>query len=157
MIEDRLKIITRKSRFILATNELDSSALSLMDLLTAYKGQGKVERGFRFLKDPLFLSSSLFLKSPQRIMALMMVMTLCLLVYAALEYRIRQGLNEKDIFLPDQKGKPTKGPTARWIFQTFEGIHLLIIKDLQCVVLNMSEYHQRVLTLLGKRYGTIYS
>jgi transposase len=157
LIEDRLKIITRKSRFILATNELDSSALSLMDLLKAYKGQGKVERGFRFLKDPLFLSSSIFLKSPQRIMALMMVMTLCLLVYAALEYRIRQGLNEKDIFLPDQKGKPTKGPTARWIFQTFEGIHLLIIKDLQCVVLNMSEYHQRVLTLLGKRYGTIYS
>lgn len=156
-IEDRLKIIARKSRFILATNELDSSALSHMDLLTAYKGQGKVERGFRFLKDPLFLASSLFLKSPKRIMALMMVMTLCLLVYAALEYRVRQGLMERDISLPNQKGKPTKCPTARWVFQTFEGIHLLIVKDLQCVVLNMNEYHRRVLALLGKRYETIYS
>jgi hypothetical protein len=45
------------------------------DFLAAYKNQQKVERGFRFFKDPLF-------------MALMMVMTLCLLVYAALEYRI---------------------------------------------------------------------
>jgi transposase len=43
-----------------------------------------VERGFRFLKDPLFLASSLYLKSPKRIMTLMRVMTLCLLVYAHL-------------------------------------------------------------------------
>ena len=41
------------------------------------------ERGFRFLKDPMFLASTLFLKKAQRIMALLFVMTLCLLVYAA--------------------------------------------------------------------------
>ena len=51
--------------------------------------------GIRFLKDPLFLASSLFLKSPKRIMALMMVMTLCLLVYAALQHRIRQRLEQR--------------------------------------------------------------
>ena len=39
------------------------------------------ERGFRFLKDPLFFASSLFLKNPKRIMALLMVMLLSLLVY----------------------------------------------------------------------------
>jgi hypothetical protein len=38
------------------------------------------------------MAATLYLKSPQRIMALMMVMTLCLLVYAALEYRLRQAL-----------------------------------------------------------------
>ncbi len=157
LIEDRAKIITKKSRFILATNELDTSALSHVELLTAYKGQGKVERGFRFLKDPLFLASSLFLKSPKRIMALMMVMTLCLLVYAALEYRVRQGLKEQDLSLPDQKGKQTKRPTIRWVFQMFVGIHVLIIQELQCVVLNMNEDHRRVLTLLGKHYAAIYS
>lgn len=42
-----------------------------------------MERGFRFLKDPMFLASTLFLKKAQRIMALLFVMTLCLLVYAA--------------------------------------------------------------------------
>ena len=29
-----------------------------------------VERGFRFLKDPLFLASSVFVKKPERIIAL---------------------------------------------------------------------------------------
>jgi transposase len=49
-------------------------------------GQQKVERGFRFLKDPWFMANTLFLKSPKRIMALVMIMTLCLLIYGALEY-----------------------------------------------------------------------
>jgi transposase len=63
--------------FVLATNELDSSVVSDEQLLEAYKDQAvSVERGFRFLKDPLFYAESLYLKSPKRIMALLMVMTL---------------------------------------------------------------------------------
>ena len=77
--------LQRKSCFILATNALDGYALSDEQRLAAYQDQQKFERGFRFLKDPLFMASSLFLKSPQRLIALMMVITLCLLVYAALE------------------------------------------------------------------------
>jgi transposase len=45
-------------------------------------GQQKVECGFRFLKVPWFMVHTLFLKSPKRIMVL--IMTLCLLVYGAL-------------------------------------------------------------------------
>ena len=60
----RTRQLERKSCFILATNELDCAALSDQQLLAAYKDQQKVERGFRFLKDPLFMASSLFLKSP---------------------------------------------------------------------------------------------
>ncbi|MDM8561280.1 hypothetical protein [Candidatus Parabeggiatoa sp. HSG14] len=40
----------------------------------------------------MFIASTLFLKSPKRLMAWMMVMILCLLVYAALEHRIRETL-----------------------------------------------------------------
>lgn len=72
--------LRQHSRFILATNQLDTEALSDAERRPAYKAQHQVERGFRFLKDPLFLASSLYLKSPQRIMALRRVMTLCLLV-----------------------------------------------------------------------------
>ena len=44
-------------------------------MLENYTDQGvSVERGFRFLKDPLFFADSLFLKKPERIMALMMIM-----------------------------------------------------------------------------------
>jgi transposase len=46
-----------------------------------------------------------------------MVMTACLLVCAALEYRIRTTLATYQASVPDQKGKPTQKPTARWVFE----------------------------------------
>jgi transposase len=118
--------------------------LSDEELIAAYKDQQKVERGFCFLKDPLFPASSLYLKSPKRIMALMMVMTLCLLVYAALEYRLRQALKEQQRTFPNQKGQPVQNPTMRWIFHLFVGIHLLVIQTGQILVLNLKEHHQQV-------------
>ena len=54
-------------------------------------------------------------------MALLMVMTICLLVYAALEYRIRTALKEHAATFPDQKGKRIQNPTARWVFHDFVG------------------------------------
>ena len=54
----------RKSCFILATPELDTEALADEALRAAYQGQHQVERGFRFLKDPLFLASSLYSRIP---------------------------------------------------------------------------------------------
>src|SRR5215475_10025945 len=75
--------VDQHSCFILATNELDEGQLPTREVLAGYKGQAYAERGFRFLKDPQFLASSLYLKKPERIMALLMVMTVCLLVYAA--------------------------------------------------------------------------
>jgi transposase len=84
----------QKSRFVVATHDTEGAVLHDEQGLEAYrKDQQKVERGFRFLKDPLFMASTRFLKSPRRVMALMAIMTLCLLmVYAALEHRLRQGL-----------------------------------------------------------------
>ena len=46
-----------------------------------------------------------------------MVMTCSLMIYAALEHRIRQGLVEQNRSVADmKKKKPTQQPTARWIF-----------------------------------------
>ncbi|MDY6992846.1 MAG: IS1634 family transposase [Pseudomonadota bacterium] len=156
-LSERTRRLERKSCFILATNQLDEQALSDDELIKAYQDQQTVERGFRFLKDPLFMASTLFLKSPQRIMALMMMMTLCLLVYAALEYRIRQALNTHQETLPNQKGQAISNPTARWVFQLFAGIHVLVIEQLHSLVLNLSPYHLLVLRLLGTRYQQLYS
>ncbi len=143
--------------FILATNELDDALLSDRELLEGYKGQGKVERGFRFLKDPAFLAASLYLKKPERVMALLMVMTICLLVYTALEYRIRQALKTQGETFPDQKGKRTSTPTARWVFHYFVGIHLLYTPDQSWpIVINLNEEHQSLLDLLGDHYAWFY-
>lgn len=150
--------LQRKCCFILATNELDEHALSDEQVIAYYKkDQQKVERGFRFLKDPLFMAATLFLKNVQRIMALMMVMTLCLLVYAAIEWRIRQTLQQQARSFPDQKGQTTQQPTARWVFQFFSGIRVLVISHLQRIVLGMNEHHRALLTLLGNRYVSLYA
>lgn len=143
--------------FILATNELDEQKLPVAQVLRSYKGLSKVERGFKFLKSPYFLVASFFLKKPQRIEALLMVMTLCLLVYAALEFRIRQQLKKTNQHFPNQVGKPVQNPTARWIFESFMGIHLLIIEQIQEMVLNLQQKHLFILQLLGKPYERVYS
>jgi transposase len=71
----------RKACWIVGTNVLDAAILSDQHLVTTYKEQGGVERGFRFLKEPLFLTSSVSVKKPERIMALSFIMVLCLLIY----------------------------------------------------------------------------
>ncbi len=152
----RQERIDQRCCFILASNELDEHQLPPQEILQGYKGQSHAERGFRFLKDPQFLAASLYLKKPERIMALLMVMTLCLLVYAALEYRIRKALKDHGATFPDQKGKPTQNPTARWVFHYFVGIHLLITPGQWPVVLNLNEAHQNLLRLLGKPYMRFY-
>ena len=152
----RQALVDQHSCFILATNELDEAQLPAPAVLDGYKGQAYAERGFRFLKDPQFLASSLYLKKPEHVMALLMVMTVCLLVYAALEYRIRTALKEHAATFPDQKGKRIQHPTARWVFHYFVGIHVLFIPGQGLMILNLTDEHLHLLQLLGKRYTWFY-
>jgi transposase len=119
--------IQRAGRFILATNVLDEQVLSDEDVLTEYKAQQATERGFRFLKDPLFFTSSIFLNTPQRVAAMAMVMGLCLLVYSLGQRSLRQALDNAQQTVKNQVGKSTAKPTLRWMFQCFMSIHLLTI------------------------------
>jgi transposase len=124
----------RCGRFILASNVLDAAVLSASDALREYKAQQSVERGFRFLKDPLFFADSVFLKSPKRIAALGMIMALCLLVYNLGQRQLRQALTKQEQTIPNQLGKPTSSPTLRWVFQCFMAVHLVVFQGVQQVV-----------------------
>ena len=121
--------IEQKSCFILATNA-DEQALSPEEILHHYKAQSAVERGFRFLKDPLFFVSSLFIKKPSRIDALLMIMTLPLLVYSIAQRRMRASMKKTNETIPNQINKPTATPTMRWVFQCFEGINFVQTEEL---------------------------
>lgn len=112
-------------RFILATNVLDIDQLSWDEMITKYKEQQSCERGFAFLKDPLFFTDSVFLKSPERIEALALVMGLCLLVYSLGQRYLRSQLRQANSTLKNQLGQPTLTPTLRWIFQCFQAVHFL--------------------------------
>ena len=153
------KRLSEKGKFILATNELDDTKLSSEDFLDSYKGQQCVERGFRFLKDPLFMTSSVFLKKQERIMALSMIMCLCLLVYSLAQRLLRIRIRELETTLPDQRGKPTTTPTMRWIFQIFEGVHVLFHQKSggkHELVLNLTQQRLRILEILGPSFEKIY-
>jgi hypothetical protein len=85
-----------------------------------------------------------------------MGMTVCLLVYAALAYRIRTALQEPRATFPDQKGKRIQNPTARWVFHDFVGMHVLYIPGQGLMMLTLTDEHQHLLQLLGKRYVWFY-
>jgi transposase len=151
--------LKKKGKFIVATNELDADKLSNTELLDVYKGQQCVERGFRFLKDPLFMTSSVFLKKQERIVALGMIMCLCLLVYSLAQRFLRIRMRELKTTLLDQKGKPSTQPTMRWIFQVFEGVHLLSFREAggtRQIILNLTPERLRILEVLGHPFQKIY-
>jgi len=130
--QDESKINTEllsAGRFIIATNVLDSQELSDDSMLREYKAQQSCERGFGFLKDPLFFADSIFLKSPERIESMGMIMGLCLLVYTLAQRQIRNALLESKSTIKNQLGKATNSPTLRWIFQCFHCIHLITLNQ----------------------------
>lgn len=121
------------------------------------KSPSVVEKSFRFLKDPKVVASSLFVQKPERKRAILFLMTLCLLVYATLEYRIRYELKKAKQTFINQVGKPTQRPTLNWVFQCFEGIDLLYQEQEMIMVLNRKPRQQKILDLLGKEYWAFYS
>jgi transposase len=149
-----------KGKFIVATNELDEKILSDRQIIEVYKDQNvSVERGFRFLKDPLFYADRLFLKKPERVMSLIMIMTISLLVYSLAERRTRAALKEKGTHIWDQKNRPTDRPTARWVFTIFEDVLLLYTrsgKGTTVEAMNLRDEHKIILNSLGEHYRKMY-
>lgn len=146
-------------RFILASNQCDETLLDNHSILKQYKEQSCVESGFKFIKNNMFELDSFFLKTPARITALMMVMTLCLMVYNFAQYNLRKCLEEHDEVLPNQVGKPIKNPTMKWISELMNVIAVVTIisnNQKHRIVTNVKSVHQRIIAYFGKHALTIY-
>jgi transposase len=151
-----LKEMEKMGLFIIASNDI---SLSPEEMLKCYKGQDRVEKGFRFLKDDTFSVSKVYLKNKARIEALTMIMVLCLMFYSIAEWKLRTKLEQENETVPDQKGKHTKRPTMAWIFFNFQGITELFTQKegkTESEVLNMEEVHWKILSLMGEEYENIY-
>ena len=147
-----------KACYVLGTN-IDASELRDAEVITAYKGQSHVEGGFRFLKDPLFFVSSLFVKKPNRIAGLLMVMTLALLVYSVAQRRLRVHLATHQETVPNQINQPTTSPTLRWVFQLLEGIHrvrLTLQGQVHDLIEGLNDVQIRILRLFGHEVCRLY-
>ena len=143
-------------RFILATNILDTTELSASEILRIYKQQQSSERGFRFIKDPLFFADSLFVKNPERVETMMMLMGLCLLVYNLGQRQLRSSLKTEKATVKNQLNKPTERPTLRWIFQCFQGVHIRITQGIS-QILNLTEERCQILQFLPDSCQKYYS
>ena len=86
-----------------------------------------------------------------------MIMTCSLMVYAALEHRIRQYLKEKELTFPDMKNKPSQTPTARWVFQCFGGIHELDVGEAPPLMVNLQPPQLTIIKAICEHYLIIYS
>ena len=147
-----------KACFVLGTN-IDASEVSDAEVITAYKSQSHVEGGFRFLKDPLFFVSSLFVKKPNRIEGLLMVMTLALLVYSVAQRRLRTQLAQHQETVPNQINQPTMSPTLRWVFQLLEGIHrvrMTVQGQIHDLIEGLNDVQIKILRLFGNEVCRLY-
>jgi transposase len=143
-----------KEKFIFATNQLDKEKITDSEILSTYKEQQGVERGFKFIKDDAFEVDSIFLKKPVRIEALMMIMVLCLLVYGYMQFFIREELKRSAQTVQSQTGKETQNPSAKWIYFLMDGIHVLnVMKENVTldIVLNMNAVRKKIVSLFSEQ------
>lgn len=150
--------LAQRSCFVLATN-LSSITHSPANILAGYKGQDKCEKGFAFIKSNEFFTTSLFLKKPSRIEALLMIMVLALLVYSIAQRRLRKALALSCLTLPNQINQPTVKPTMRWIFQLFEGIDYVTvtIDGVKTeMIQGINELRKKIINLLSVNVQQIY-
>lgn len=105
---------------------------------------------------------SIFLQSPRKIEALMMIMTLCLMIYNVGQYKLRERLKAQKSTLPNQLGKKVENPILRWIFQIMEGINVVYFYNnsltytIREVIANLNELRKKIIFLFGKTATGIY-
>jgi len=146
-LEEVAMLKKEAGRFILATNLVEDEKLEPSEIITNYKNQQSCERGFRFLKDPLFFTDSFFVENPERIETMLFLMSLCLLVYNLGQRELRNSLKRGNIGVKNQLGKLTNCPTLRWIFQCFQGIHILTLNGVNQIV-NLTQERNYILSFL---------
>lgn len=112
--------------FVLLTNVPTAGDLahSARDILTVYKEQYGTEQNYGFLKDPVIVNS-LFLKKPERIEALGLILLLALLIWRLMERAMRRHVDTTSTPLPGWDKKTTERPTAFMMVTKFAGVIVL--------------------------------
>lgn len=153
-IVDRPEVIDRKRAeagcFVLLSNrpKQGPDAQSPEELLRTYKAQDGIERNFSFLKDPLIVND-LFLKKPERIEALGMVLLLCLLIWNLMQRQMRQHLEKTKSTLEGWDRRTTNRPTSYMMTTKFNNILILKAGQTRRLKKPLSLTQQAYLKALG--------
>ncbi len=92
------KLQYNKENFVLITNATRAQ-YDTREVLENYKNQSVVEIQFRLLKEPC-IASVIYLKTPDRIRAMVMLLGVSLLIRALVQYKLRKGYSECTKDLP---------------------------------------------------------
>jgi transposase len=148
------EVILRKRQeaacFVLLTNVAPQGEMahSAREVLSAYKTQHGVEQNFAFLKDPLIVNS-LFLKKPERIEALGLVLLLALLLWRLIERALRVHVETTGSTLVGWDKKETQKPTAFMMMTKFAAVIVVKVGPQRQLAQPFSTVHQHYLTALG--------
>ena len=135
--------------FVLLTNVPTAGDLahSAQEMLTVYKDQHGTEQHYGFLKDPVIVNS-LFLKKPERIEALGLVLLLALLIWRLMERAMRTHVDTTSTSLPEWDKKATERPTSFMMITKFAGVIVLKLGDQRQLARPLSMVQQRYLAAL---------
>jgi transposase len=133
--------------YALLTN-LDPVEADAAEVLRRFKGQEAVERRYQAFKGPLAVTP-VFLRSNQRIAALLTVICLALLIFCLVEREVRRQIAPEVKLDGLYVGRPAK-PTGRLIFEALAGLRIVPGHDGQPAVIPRPPRLQlRLLDLLG--------
>jgi transposase len=153
-LRERAEVIARKTQetgcFVLLTNVPAAGEMAHRagDVLRAYKEQHGVEQNFGFLKDPLIVNS-LFLKKPERIEALGLVLLLALLLWRLIERTLRVYVETTETPLPGWDKKATQKPTAFMMRTKFSAVMVVKVGSQRALAHPLSTVQQQYLLALG--------
>jgi transposase len=136
--------------FVLLTNVPTAGHLahSAREMLSVYKEQHGTEQNYGFLKDPVIVNS-LFLKKPERIEALGLVLLLSLLLWRLMERQMRAHVESTGMPLPGWDKKTTERPTAFMMMTKFAGVLVGKVGPERQLARPLSAVQQQYLVALG--------
>jgi transposase len=114
--------------FVLLSNLLSAaqSGYDAEQILRVYKDQNGIERNYSFLKDDQIVNA-LFLKRPERIEALGLILLISLLIWRLMELVMRTELEVRNATVPGWDNKPTARPSAYMMTWKFKGALILCV------------------------------
>ena len=158
-LHERSEVIARKTQetgcFVLLTNvpTVGEMAHTARNVLRAYKEQHGIEQNFGFLKDPLIVNS-LFLKKPERIEALGLVLLLALLLWRLVERTLRVHVETTETPLTGWDKKATQQPTAFMMMTKFAAVIVIKVESQRQLARPLSTVQQQYLRALVSRRRT---
>jgi len=113
--------IRRECTFILCSSDL---SITGEKMLREYKTQSDVEKRFKVLKSPKFMNS-LFLKTPQRVEALVYLLLICLMMLTVAERIVRDELKKSGKVVYGTEKRKLKQPTFSSILQIMDRVRVV--------------------------------